>query len=152
MNDTITKAWTELVLPILQRPKRIQVAALCYRQRDSTRDVLLITSRDTGRWILPKGWPIDGLDGPQSALREAWEEAGVKTAEIEPKAVGQYDYTKALDSGGEAVVETKVYLTRVIDLEQDYPESGERARKWVAPKDAANMVDEPELQDILRGL
>lgn len=152
MTNTISKAWTELVLPILQRPKRVQVAALCYRQSENGREVLLITSRDTGRWILPKGWPIDGLDGPQAALREAWEEAGVRTAEIEPQAVGHYDYTKALASGGEAVVETQVYLTRVIDLEQDYPEAGERARKWVTPEDAANMVDEPELQEILRGL
>jgi 8-oxo-dGTP pyrophosphatase MutT (NUDIX family) len=152
MSNALTKAWTELVLPILQRPKRLQVAALCYRQCDDKRDILLITSRDTGRWILPKGWPIDGLDGPQSALQEAWEEAGVKTAEIEPEAVGHYDYTKGLDTGGEAVVQTQVYLTRVIDLAKDYPEADERTRMWVGPQDAANMVDEPELKDILRHL
>lgn len=152
MTNTITKAWTELVQPILQRPKRVQVAALCYRQGKSGKDVLLITSRDTGRWIVPKGWPIDGLDGPQSALQEAWEEAGVKNAEIDPDARGHYDYVKDLDSGGEAVVHTTVYLTRVIDLASDYPEADERKRRWVAPEEAANMVAEPGLKDILRSL
>lgn len=152
MENAFTKAWEELVLPILQRPKRVQVAALCYRQGKVGKDVLLITSRDTGRWIVPKGWPIDGLDGPGAALREAWEEAGVKTAEIDPDAAGQYEYVKGLDSGGEAVVETTVYLTRVIDIVSDYPEADERDRKWVAPEDAANMVDEPGLKDILRSL
>ncbi|MFD3191904.1 NUDIX hydrolase [Sedimentitalea sp. HM32M-2] len=152
MMNPLTKAWTELVRPMLQRPKRVQVAALCYRQRAAGKDVLLITSRDTGRWIVPKGWPIDGLDGPQTALQEAWEEAGVKTADVEPRATGQYEYTKGLDSGGEAVVETNVYLTRVIDLQNDYPEAGERQRKWVSPEEAANMVAEPGLQDILRSM
>jgi len=152
MTNALTKAWTEMVLPILQRPNRIQVAALCYREGKAGKDVLLITSRDTGRWIVPKGWPINGLDGPQAALQEAWEEAGVKTAEIDSEATGRYEYVKQLDTGGEAIVETSVYLTRVVDLESDYPEAGERSRKWVAPKDAANMVQEPGLKDILRSL
>lgn len=152
MTNTLTKAWAELVRPILQRPKRVQVAALCYRQGQTGKDVLLITSRDTGRWIVPKGWPIDGLDGPQSALQEAWEEAGVKDAEIDPNAAGLFDYVKGLNSGGEAIVETTVFLTRVIDLASDYPEAKERSRKWVAPEEAANMVDEPGLKEILRSL
>jgi 8-oxo-dGTP pyrophosphatase MutT (NUDIX family) len=152
MDNAISKAWTELVLPLIQRPKRVQVAALCYRQGNKGKDVLLITSRGTRRWIVPKGWPIDGLDGPEAALQEAWEEAGVKTAEIDPEAAGTYEYVKGLDSGGEALVETTVYLTRVIDLDSTYPESDERDRKWVAPDEAANMVDEPGLKDILRKL
>lgn len=150
MTGTLRKAWTELVRPILQRPKQVQVAALCYRPGAYGKDVLLITSRDTGRWILPKGWLINGLSGSQSALQEAWEEAGVKQAEIDPNPVGHYEYVKGLDTGGEAVVDTQVYLVRVVALENDYPEADERQRKWVSPEEAANMVDEPGLKAILR--
>ena len=74
----IKKAWSEVLHPMLQRPKRLQVAALCYRRDGDSKEVLLVTSRGTGRWILPKGWPIDGLDAGEAALQEAWEEAGVR--------------------------------------------------------------------------
>lgn len=152
MTEALKKAWTELVRPILQRPKQVQVAALCYRPGADGKDILLITSRDTGRWIVPKGWLINGLSGSQSALQEAWEEAGVKQAEIDPNPAGHYEYIKGLDTGGEAVVDTQVYLTRVIALENDYPEADERKRKWVTPEEAANMVDEPGLKAILRSV
>ena len=56
---------------------RTQFAALCYRIKSNKVQVLLVTTRRTGRWILPKGWPIDGLTPQKSAAREAWEEAGV---------------------------------------------------------------------------
>lgn len=152
MTNALKTVWEEVLRPMFLRPKRVQVAALCYRETNAGKDVLLITSRDTGRWIVPKGWPIKGMDGPESALREAWEEAGVKDAEIDPIPVGQYDYVKGLDSGGKTTVSTQVYLTRVENLASDYPEADERTRKWVAPNDAANMVQEPELQAILRAL
>ncbi len=152
MTNALTKAWTELVRPILRRPKRVQMAALCYRNRDCGKDVLLITSRNTGRWVIPKGWPIDGLNGAQTALQEAWEEAGVREAQIQNQATGQYDYVKGLTTGAEALVETQVYLAQVIDMETDFPEADQRRRAWVSPRDAANMVDEPGLQEILRGL
>ena len=80
MTSAISKAWEEVVRPMLLRPKRVQVAALCFRETDTGKDVLLITSRGTGRWIVPKGWPIDGMGGSEAALREAWEEAGVREA------------------------------------------------------------------------
>lgn len=152
MTNALTKAWTELVRPMLRRPKRVQMAALCYRDSDCGKMVLLITSRDTGSWVVPKGWPIDGMDGPQAALQEAWEEAGVSKAEADLHAIGQYDYLKGLDNGAEAPVETQVYLARVIDIVADFPEADQRRRKWVSPQDAANMVDEPGLKTILRSL
>ena len=88
-----------MFLPMWQRPKRLQVAALCYRETPKGKQVLLITSRDTGRWIVPKGWPVDGLDGAEAALQEAWEEAGVSKADIESAPMGYYDYNKRLDHG-----------------------------------------------------
>ncbi len=57
----------------------------------------MITSRDTGRWILPKGWPIDGLDEAGSALQEAWEEAGVKDGRIANAPIGTFDYQKRFE-------------------------------------------------------
>lgn len=73
--------------------------------------MLLITSRDTGRWILPKGWPIDGLDGAGAALQEAWEEAGVTKADIRSDPMGIFDYDKGLGEGLTVPVTTQVYLT-----------------------------------------
>jgi 8-oxo-dGTP pyrophosphatase MutT (NUDIX family) len=152
MMHVFKRAWADMFMPILRRPKRVQVAALCYRDTDAGKRVLLITSRDTGRWIVPKGWPIDGLDGPGAALQEAWEEAGVKQADIESDPIGLYEYDKGLGEGLTVPVETRVYLTRVRDLSSEYPEADERKRAWFAPLDAANLVDEPDLKAILRAL
>ena len=152
MTDALKKAWAEMVQPLLTRPKRLQVAALCYRKEGAAREVLLITSRDTGRWILPKGWPIDGLDAPGAALQEAWEEAGVKDGDINTDAIGSFAYEKEMDSGGIAPVEAKVFSVRVKKMSRSFPESDERTRKWVKPEVAASMVAEPGLQEILRTL
>ena len=152
MMHVLKRAWADMFMPLLRRPKRVQVAALCYRDTPYGKRVLLITSRDTGRWIVPKGWPIDGLDGPGAALQEAWEEAGVKRADIESDPVGLYEYDKGLAEGMTVPVEARVYLTRVRDLSEEYPEASMRKRAWFAPKDAANLVDEPDLKAIFRAL
>ncbi|MEB8385820.1 NUDIX hydrolase [Rhodobacteraceae bacterium KMM 6894] len=152
MTFDFKQAWTDMVQPILKRPRNMQVAALCWREHEGRIEVLLITSRDTGRWILPKGWLIDGLDGPRSALQEAWEEAGVKEADLITDPIGSYDYEKRQDSGYDIPVEAKVYKARAITLSDDFPEADERTRKWVTPAEAATMVREPGLQRILRNM
>lgn len=152
MKQIFQRAWAGMVMPILQRPKRVQVAALCYKNTQNGKRVLLITSRDSGRWIVPKGWPIDGLDGPEAALQEAWEEAGVSKAEIESDPVGTFDYDKGLAEGMTVPVKTRVYLTQVHDLSENYPEADARRRAWFRPEDAANKVDEPELKALLQDL
>lgn len=130
--------------------KLSQVAALCHRIRATKgREVLLITSRDTGRWVLPKGWPIKGLNAAHAAMQEAWEEAGVK-GEVSDHPLGTFDYQKRLDCGGEATCETQVFPVAVETLSDTFPESNERERKWVTPAKAADLVEEPELQEILR--
>ena len=131
---------------------RPQVAALCYKETKDGKRVLLITSRDTGRWIVPKGWPMKGKEDHEAALLEAWEEAGVKRADIEEDPVGYYDYDKGLDDGEAVPVRAQVYLTKVRNLSEDYPEVDERERAWVTPQEAANRVEEPELKEILRTL
>ncbi|MEP2531344.1 NUDIX hydrolase [Shimia sp.] len=150
MTDALKNALSSVVVPLLRRPKRLQVAALCFRGDGATRKILLITSRDSRRWVLPKGWPIDGLDAPGSALQEAWEEAGVKKATIDPEILGTYDYDKRLDGGAEVKVEVQVYATEVDKLVDVFPEMEERNRKWVSPTAAADMVEEPGLQQLLR--
>lgn len=149
MDHVFKRAWQDMVLPIFQRPKRLQVAALCYRDTPEGKKVLLITSRDTGRWIMPKGWPIDGLDGAGAALQEAWEEAGVTEADIESEPMGIFEYDKGLGEGLTVPVTTQVYLTRVRELSEDYPEASMRKRAWFAPKEASELVNEPDLKEIL---
>ena len=142
--------WTQYLAPILRRPPRYQVAALCYRRTGDVVDVLLVTSLHTRRWILPKGWPKHGLDAAGVALDEAWEEAGVTPEEGPYRRLGRYGYTKRLRGGVPAETEVDVYAIPVAALAEDYPECARRERRWMAPADAAALVDEPELQSLLR--
>lgn len=150
MKHQLRSVWADYVQPMLRRPDRIQFAALCYDVDGPKKKILLITSRGTGRWILPKGWPVEGLDSPGVALQEAWEEAGVRRGEPWREPIGSYGYDKDLPGDWSIPVTTQVYPVHVEELAQDYPEDHERRRKWVSPREAANMVDEPELRDILK--
>jgi len=153
MTGFVAKAWTHFLQPLLQRPNRFQVAALCYRNRgEKTPEVLLITSRDTGRWILPKGWPIDGSSAAEAAAKEAWEEAGVVPRKVGPEALGIFEYNKRLNGGAEVTCEVKVFPIEVERLASSFPDKSERRRKWVPPQKAASMVSEPGLQTILATL
>ena len=149
MSSWLRNIWEEVGRPLFLRPRRVQFAALCTRKQGASEDVLLITSRDTGRWIIPKGWPIDGLDGAETAAQEAWEEAGVRAETVEKEPVGQYTYDKILNNGSAQPVLTNVYRIRVSELSDDYPEVDQRKRCWVSPSVAAERVREPELQSLL---
>ncbi|WP_425072970.1 NUDIX hydrolase [Sagittula sp. S175] len=142
--------WGDYVEPIYRRPERLQFAALCYRGEGEDLRVLLITSRDTGRWVLPKGWPMRGRDGAGTALREAWEEAGVRKAVADTLPLGDFVYDKGLKGDWCIPVRCIVYSARVTRLEDDFPEMSERRRVWVTPAEAASMVNEPGLQGLLR--
>lgn len=128
--------------------KRHQVAALPVRRRaaDSI-EVLLITSRETGRWVIPKGWPWPKLADHQAAAEEAWEEAGVR-GRISRHRIGRFSYAKR-QNGGCLQVEVSVFLLEVTKIVDDWPETRERRRKWVTPRQAAALVEEPELKDLL---
>lgn len=136
------------ITPVRKR----QVAALCYRETQAGKKVLLITSRGTGRWIVPKGWPIKGLEDPEAALQEAWEEAGVKRAEVETDPIGHYDYEKWHSDRDATPITTQVYLAEVETLSEKYPEDHQRERQWFSQDEAASRVQEPELKEILRDL
>ncbi|MGG7646053.1 NUDIX hydrolase [Rhodovulum sp. YNF3179] len=127
---------------------RTQFAALCYRVRKGATEVLLITSRDTGRWVLPKGWPMDGVTPADAAAREAWEEAGV-TGQVRHAVAGLYSYNKAMESDDDLPCIVAIFPLQVRKLARDFPERGLRKRKWFSPRKAAGKVREPELQEIL---
>lgn len=128
---------------------RTQFAALCYRLENDKPKILLITSRRSGRWIAPKGWPIPGKTPAASALREAYEEAGVRGREID-QCLGVYSYNKLHASGAGLPCLAMVFPVRVDDLLDEFPEQGQRQRKWFGRKKAAAMVQSPELSQIIR--
>ncbi|MFD3190652.1 NUDIX hydrolase [Sedimentitalea sp. HM32M-2] len=128
---------------------RSQFAALCYRVQRDRPQILLVTSRRTGRWIVPKGWPMDGMTPAQSAAQEAWEEAGVVGKPID-RCLGLYSYYKVLNAVGGLPCVAMIYPVRVKSLVRDFPERYQRRRKWFSPKKAAARVTEPELARILR--
>jgi 8-oxo-dGTP pyrophosphatase MutT (NUDIX family) len=150
MTDGLLKAWTEMVQPLFRRPPECQVAALCVRQEDGEPKVLLITSRDTGRWVLPKGWLMEDKTAAEAARTEAWEEAGVKKCSGTGEAIGTYSYEKRLDDGYVSPVEVQVFQLDVTDIVESFPEARERDRLWVTPQNAAEMVDEPGLQALFQ--
>lgn len=143
--------WGGYIRPLYQRPERVQLAALCYRGCGSDTEVLLITSRDTGRWVVPKGWPMVGRDSAGTALQEAWEEAGVWRAQSARHPIGGYLYNKRLKEDWAVPVRVWVYPAQVQELRDDFPEASERSRVWVSPAEAARRVDEPGLRDLLMG-
>ena len=132
-----------------RRPPEMQVAALCLSE--TTGQVLLVTSRGTGRWIVPKGWPMPGRTLAGAAMQEAWEEAGVKGRIVQAE-IGRYHYDKEQERGFAIPVEVRVFPLYVDVLNDSFPERGERKRRWFPPHEAARMVAEAGLKRILLGL
>ncbi|MEI4473131.1 NUDIX hydrolase [Frigidibacter sp. MR17.24] len=134
-----------------RRPPALQVAALCLRGAAGAEQVLLITSRGSGRWVLPKGWPMKGRSLAGAAQREAWEEAGV-TGAVGRAPLGTYHYLKYGRGGLGRRVSVNVYPLWLRRLEPHFPEAGQRDLGWFAPAEAAALVAEPELAALLRAL
>ncbi|WP_240789437.1 NUDIX hydrolase [Pseudooceanicola onchidii] len=128
---------------------REQYAALCYRVVNDKIRILLITSRGTKRWIVPKGWPMAGKHPHEAALTEAAEEAGV-IGRVQKDPIGHYTYFKLLDDGHQIPCVGTLFPVHVRLLRAEYPEANERDRKWFSRKKAAKKVDEPELAALIR--
>ncbi len=148
MLNSVRSALADTIMPLLRRPPALQLAALCHRNTPQGREVLLVTSSH-GRWILPKGWPIDGMNGGETALQEAWEEAGVKKGKVTKAPVGTFSTIKRFDTGQEVPCDTTVYAVKVNEVANDYPEADKRERRWLPAQEAADLVDEPGLRDLL---
>jgi len=127
---------------------RRQSAALPVLGEGAARRVVLITSRETKRWVVPKGW-IEKQEAPhRSAAREAFEEAGLD-GEADPDPLGAYAYGKRMPRGLVLETEVLVFRFRVAALLPDWPERTERERRLFTPDDAAALVQEPELAALL---
>lgn len=127
----------------------LQYGALPWR-KDKRGDIelMLVTTRRRGRWIVPKGWGSPDRAPYLSAAMEAFEEAGV-IGEIVPTAVGTYDYTKEGKDGALTPCRVTLFPLRVRGTLTHWPERGERQRRWLPISDAADLVDNPELADIV---
>jgi 8-oxo-dGTP pyrophosphatase MutT (NUDIX family) len=134
------------------RAKRIQYAALPYRlNRRSRTEIMLVTSRGTQRWIIPKGWPQPGRAAPDSAAHEAFEEAGV-VGSVGRRSVGSFSYEKRLRNGAVVVCEVRVFPLKVTRQTKQWPEKDQRQVKWLPAKEAAEIVQEDKLSEIIRRL
>ncbi|GLK84432.1 NUDIX hydrolase [Ancylobacter defluvii] len=126
-----------------------QIAALPFRvSPEGQLEILLLTSRETHRAVIPKGWPIKNHKDWKSAQVEARQEAGV-IGEIGRKPFGEYRYWKRLDQHF-ALIKVEVFPLAVTRQLADWPERHERVQRWFQAEGAALLIDEPELGDLIR--
>ncbi|MGR3464772.1 NUDIX hydrolase [Limimaricola sp.] len=128
-----------------QRLGRTQFAALPWRAVADGIEICLVTSRGRGRWILPKGWPMDRTTPAGAAAIEAHEEAGLLGLP-EDRCLGIWSYAK---SGTPHFA--MVFPLRVTQVLDDWPERAERRRRWFTPAHAAAKLDAPELRQMVLG-
>lgn len=140
------------ILPVVEGATcPMQFGAICWRMHRGKIEVLLITSRDTGRWVIPKGWPMANRSPAAAAAQEAWEEAGVQGQVVET-ALGRFGYKKLFGPKRSVDCTVEVFALRVARLVDKFPERKERRRKWFAAEKAARKVNEPELRQLLTHL
>ena len=130
------------------RAADIQYGALPYRLGPHGVEVLLITSRETKRWVIPKGWPMLGKKPRRVAQIEAFQEAGLKGV-IGKKPVGVYPYSKILPNGDSRLCLVVVFPLRVTMEKVSWREAAERQRQWFPQQTAADLVDESSLAQII---
>ncbi|NER45157.1 MAG: NUDIX hydrolase [Symploca sp. SIO1A3] len=123
-----------------------QSGVIPYRIREGNIEVLLITSINSKRWIIPKGMIEPGMIPQDSAAKEAWEEAGV-IGEVLPTLIGTYDYPKQ-----GSICRVEVFLMPVETVLEDWLEAQYRKRKWFSVEEAVECVREVQLKDILTTL
>jgi 8-oxo-dGTP pyrophosphatase MutT (NUDIX family) len=125
-----------------------QIAALPFRVSKAGVEILLITSRETKRWVIPKGWPMDGFKDYNSARVEAFEEAGVG-GHMTRKCIGKFSYQKLYATNGTKTLRVGVYALEVKTVLRSWPEKSERKRQWFPATEAAALVNEKELRTLI---
>lgn len=141
--------WLNSLAGLFRRPARLQIAALCYRTTGTEPEILLVTSRGQGRWILPKGWPEPNKAAFETAVIEAYEEAGI-SGEVDRKPYASFASKKGLENG--LSIRTKVLVFRICFKSQfdDFPEKGQRKVAWMPVSEAIEHADEAGLRKVLR--
>lgn len=127
----------------------LQFAALPWRLDDrGMRQVMLLTSRETRRWVIPKGWPMRGKKPAEVAAQEAFEEAGLIGEIVGNKPLGNFHYPKHLPHRT-ILCEVRVYLFRVKQQLETWQEKGQRETTWFDAHEAAELMDEDGLVEII---
>jgi 8-oxo-dGTP pyrophosphatase MutT (NUDIX family) len=129
-----------------------QIGALPVRRTsDGSLEVLLVTTRETRRWVIPKGWPWPNTADHLAAAGEAYEEAGV-VGQASTQSIGSYVYGKRRSGGVVVPLRVTVYRVDVEEELETWPEQQERQRAWFSVTDAAAAVQEADLSALIRGL
>lgn len=116
-------------------------------------EVLLVTSRTTRRWVIPKGWPMKGVKPSQAAAREAFEEAGVR-GKVASTPLGTYFYRKRADDhkAPAAICRVRVFALQVKRQVSKWPERNQRETCWLSAREAATQVDDAGMRAIIETL
>jgi 8-oxo-dGTP pyrophosphatase MutT (NUDIX family) len=130
-------------------PLRLQYAALPWRRNGAHLEIMLVSSRETKRWIIPKGWPMSGRSGAAAAAIEALEEAGLLGV-ISEEPIGHYFYAKRFSQGIEELCRVEVFELRVVRQRESWLEKDQRATQWFPPEDAIALASDPGLGDVIR--
>ena len=133
------------------RSHRTQYAALPWRLSNGSLEILLVTTRNTRRWIVPKGWPIPHRPPPECAAREAYEEAGV-VGKVAAEPLGAFTYRKLLKSGETVTCNVEVFPLAVARQRRAWPEKRARQTDWCSVEEALSRIAEPGLRRIVAGL
>ena len=126
--------------------ERLQYAALPWR-RTNRLEIMLVSSRETRRWIIPKGWPMAGRSGSAAAGIEAMEEAGLLGV-LSKEPIGQYFYQKRF-SRDVQTCRVEVFSLQVVRQRDDWPEKHERCTEWFSAEEAKELVSDPELGELI---
>ena len=121
-----------------------QSGVIPYRVNNGKIEILLITTRNFQHWVIPKGDIPNGMSSPDSAAKEAWEEAGV-IGQVDVNELGTYKYRKQ-----GKIYSVKMYLLPVEMLSEDYPEANQRKRQWVEVAEAIRWVKFNSLKQMLK--
>ena len=133
------------------KPVLRQAGVIPFRYGPEGLKVLLITSRDTGRWVIPRGGIEKGSTAAQTAEREAYEEAGVKGT-ISTTPLGSFVYDKRLRAGALSSATVEVYAMRVEKELKKWPEQSERRLQWMSIPEAVEAVEERGMAALLSRL
>jgi len=129
--------------------RELQFGILPWRiSEGGTREILLLTSRETHRWVIPKGWPMKGRKPAETASQEAYEEAGLVGHIVGKRPLGNFHYEKQL-AKRKILCEVRVFLFRVERQLDDWPEKDARETKWFDATEAAALVEEGGLAQII---
>jgi 8-oxo-dGTP pyrophosphatase MutT (NUDIX family) len=147
--NVVPLATAAAVGPHIKAVRGLQFAALPWRLSDERLEILLLTSRESRRWIIPKGWPIEGLSPPASAAQEAFEESGA-VGKVSFEQLGSYHYFKRLKNNITVPCKVDVYPLEVVRMRRDWPEKDQRTLRWCIPQEAAASVAESDLKLLIR--